>query len=160
MMHIKDQLDHQDGFRFLMESLEFCSAIGRKKLMHRLFITNSFELSMELDIQQAVCDFVESHRNGPVLAKLTELLCQTNDISNSVVALIDGNVLDDIQLFEIKKFSLISWKISQLLSENHFDWIPFHDLNLVIDTLDPEKNRLPITSFQFFSCIQSRHTFS
>ena len=143
MANIKTHIEQQSGFKFMTDELVFSSPIGRKKLMHRKFYTNAFELKMELDIQEAVCEFATKHRDTAVMAQLIEQLCHVNDISNSVVNLIDGNVLDDIQLFEVKKFSLISDKVSKLLTENGFDWIPFHDLTVVIDTLDPDKNRLP-----------------
>lgn len=143
MANIKQHIEQQSGFKFMTDELVFSSPIGRKKLMHRQFYTNAFELKMELDIQEAVCEFAQKHRDTAVMAQLIEQLCHVNDISNSVVNLVDGNVLDDIQLFEIKKFSLISDKVSKLLTENGFDWIPFHDLTVVIDTLDPDKNRLP-----------------
>lgn len=143
MANIKTHIEQQSGFKFMTDELVFSSPIGRKKLMHRQFYTNAFELRMELDIQEAVCEFVEKHHDTAVMAQLIEQLCHVNDISQSVVNLIDGNVLDDIQLFEIKKFSLISDKVSHLLMDNGFDWIPFNDLTVVIDTLDPDKNRLP-----------------
>ncbi|MBO4654985.1 MAG: hypothetical protein J5644_05535 [Bacteroidales bacterium] len=143
MANIKQHIEQQSAFKFMTDELQFASAVGRKKLMHKQFLTNPFELKMELDIQEAVCEFAEKHHNTAVMAQLIEQLCHVNDISQSVVNLIDGNVLDDIQLFEIKKFSLISDKVSKLLMDNGFDWIPFHDLTLVIDTLDPDKNRLP-----------------
>lgn len=143
MANIKQHIEQQSGFKFMTDELVFSSPIGRKKLMHRQFLTNPFELRMELDIQEAVCEFTAKHRDTAVMAQLIEQLCHVNDISNSVVNLIDGNVLDDIQLFEVKKFSLISDKVSKLLMDNGFDWIPFHDLTVVIDTLDPDKNRLP-----------------
>lgn len=143
MANIKQHIEQQSAFKFMTDELVFSSPIGRKKLMHRKFYTNAFELKMELDIQEAVCEFAREHRDTAVMAQLIEQLCHVNDISNSVVNLIDGNVLDDIQLFEVKKFSLISDKVSKLLMDNGFDWIPFHDLTVVIDTLDPDKNRLP-----------------
>ena len=143
MASIKQHIEQQSAFKFMTDELQFASAVGRKKMMHRQFLTNPFELRMELDIQEAVCQFAEKHHNTAVMAQLIEQLCHVNDISQSVVNLIDGNVLDDIQLFEVKKFSLISDKVSKLLMDNGFDWIPFHDLTLVIDTLDPDKNRLP-----------------
>jgi DNA mismatch repair ATPase MutS len=143
MANIKTHIEQQGGFKFMTDELVFSSPVGRKKLMHRQFYTNAFELKMELNIQEAVCEFATKHRDTAVMAQLIEQLCHVNDISNSVVNLVNGNVLDDIQLFEVKKFSLISDKVSKLLTENGFDWIPFHDLTVVIDTLDPDKNRLP-----------------
>lgn len=143
MVKIKEQIVQQSAFQFMTDELQFSSPMGRKKLLHRRFLTDPFELQMELEIQQAVVDFIETHHDTPVLAHLTEQLCQVNDISQTFVNLVDGNTLDDIQLFEVKKFSLICWKVAKLLNDNGFDWIPFHDLSVVIDTLDPEKNRLP-----------------
>lgn len=143
MVKIKEQIAQQSGLRFLTDELQFHSPMGRKKLLHRRFLTDPFELKMELEIQKAAVDFVEKHRNTAVMAQLSEQLCQVNDISQTFVNLIDGTTLDDIQLFEVKKFSLICWKIAKLLNDNGFDWIPFNDLSIVIDTLDPDKNRLP-----------------
>lgn len=143
MVKIKEQIEIQKGLKFMVDELNFCSPMGRKNLMHRRFLTNPFELQMELDIQEAVSNFASKYHNTPILAQLTEQLCQVNDISQTFVNLIDGTVLDDIQLFEVKKFSLIVQKVSKLLFNNGFDWIPFHDMSLVIDTLDPDKNRLP-----------------
>lgn len=139
MVKIKEQIVQQSAFQFMTDELQFSSPMGRKKLLHRRFLTDPFELQMELEIQKAVVDFIETHHDTPVLAHLTEQLCQVNDISQTFVNLVDGNTLDDIQLFEVKKFSLICWKVAKLLNDNGFDWIPFHDLSVVIDTLDPER---------------------
>ncbi len=143
MAKIKTHIEQQSAFQFMTDELQFSSPMGRKKLLHRRFLSDPFELQMELEIQQAVVDFIETHHDTSVMAQLIEQLCQVNDISQTFVNLVDGNTLDDIQLFEVKKFSLICHKVSKLLNDNHFDWIPFHDLSVVIDTLDPEKNRLP-----------------
>lgn len=153
-MHtVKEEIIRQSGFQFFVENMEFCSPLGRKELLHRSFLTDARKLVMLFDMQEALCHFIEQQQNTAIYAQLIEQMCQLNDISNTLDLLDKGAVLDDIQLFEIKKFSLISLKVSALLNENGFNILPFNDLTLVIDALDPDKNRLP--HFYIYSSYQA-----
>lgn len=153
MHKVKDEINRQNGFRFFMENLEFCSPMGRKKLFDRSFQTDPAKLSDLLNLQDDVCRFVDIYTDTKTLAQLVEQLCQLNDISKTIDSLGNGTVLDDIQLFEIKKFCLISLKVSTLLNDSNFNALYFHDLTIVVDALDPEKNRLP--HFYIYSSYQA-----
>lgn len=153
-MHtVKEEINRQNGFHFLMENLEFCSPLGRKNLFCRSFQTDPTKLADILNLQDEVCHFVDKYKESQTLARLIEQLCQLNDISKTIDSLGNGTVLDDIQLFEIKKFCLISWRVSTILLDNGFDCLHFHDLAIVIDALDPEHNRLP--HFYIYSSYQA-----
>ncbi|MEG1555434.1 MAG: hypothetical protein RR356_01760, partial [Bacteroidales bacterium] len=143
MKTFKTLISQMSGLRFVYEHLKISSGIGRKRVLNQPFIKDEFVLKMEFDLLEEINRFVLENENGTLIPDLQTQLGQLNDISQTLTNLINEQVLDDIQLFEIKKGSLISWQISKLLQQANFDLLPFHDLMEVIDLLDPEKTRIP-----------------
>jgi DNA mismatch repair ATPase MutS len=135
------------GLRFIYENLKINSNIGRKYLLSQEFINNELILKHELQILSDITDFFD--KNTEIIKDICSLLEQINDIHGSINNLANQQVLDDIELFEIKKFSIISEKITDKLLRSHFDTIRFFDLTPIIDILDPEKTR--ILSFYIYS---------
>ena len=64
------------------------------------------------------------------------------DISGTI-KILSGKMLNDIELFEIKHFALLAESIRELVEELNITFIEIPTLTTVIDTLDPEKKRIP-----------------
>jgi len=125
------------------------SGIGRNKLLNSEILIKEFELKHSFAGLAETVEFVSNKKNKDCLNKLAHHLYEINDIYLSIKNLTTPHIPDDIELFEIKKFSIISQKISDLLETNGYFQIMLRDLTDVIDILDPEHTRIP--SFYIYS---------
>ncbi|MDD3739820.1 MAG: DNA mismatch repair protein MutS [Bacteroidales bacterium] len=145
MRTFKQHIAENSGLRFIYENLNIKSSIGRKNLLNSKFITERDELETLFScISKAI-----NYLNTENYKKLSHYLCEINDISSSLKILSEKNNLDDIALFEIKKFALVSEKIKESFEKSCFNDIIIFDLIDVINVLDPEKSRIP--SFYIYS---------
>jgi DNA mismatch repair ATPase MutS len=138
----------------MYEDLKLNSSIGRKYILNQELITDEFILKVELGNLSAMYDFVINDQNAITLTKVCDLLKQINDIHSTINNLHSRRILDDIELFEVKKFGILSQKITDELNYAGFDILLFHDLNNIIDILDPEQTRIP--SFYIYSGYDER----
>lgn len=146
---LRNYINEVSGLRFIYENLKLNSGIGRNKLLNSVFLVKEFELKNAFGNLSETFDFVKDKKKSDCLTKSTHLLYEINDINATIKNLQMSRVLDDIELFEIKKFSLISQQINKLLQASGFYIIMLHDLTDVIDILDPEKTGIP--SFYIYS---------
>ncbi len=154
MNNFKHHINDNQGLRFIYEHLNICSAAGRKYLLSQRFLTRPFELQMELDILEIATEFVSNAENTKALLITQRRLSQLNDIHQTIHNLRSAQTLDDIELFEIKNFCMISDSICHTLDENNFDILPFHNLHNIVEIMDPEHNG--IQSFYIYSAYDEK----
>ena len=154
MQTLKYHINENRGLRFIYEKMEICSAAGRKRLLAQQFITSDFELQMELNTLEFFTDFVRNRENAKCIVTIQHRLYCLNDIHQTIHNLRSAQVLDDIELYEIKNFSMTSQDICKTLEESGVDILPFHDLSKVVETLDPEHNG--IQSFYIYSAYDEK----
>lgn len=154
MNNFKQHINDNQGLRFIYEHLNICSAAGRKRLLSQRFHTRPFELQMELDILEIATEFVSNADNAKALVLTQRRLSQLNDIHQTIHNLRSAQTLDDIELYEIKNFCMISDSICHTLAESNFDILPFHDLHNIVEILDPEHNG--IQSFYIYSAYDEK----
>lgn len=142
MMNFKTCMNQMSGLRYVYEQLELQSSIGRRRMLNQRFIIDSFALQMEIEILSTVIQLLSDNTQTSVFNNICLKLHQINDIQQTISNLRSGQVLDDIQLFEIKKFAILSQNIVDEIHKSKFSILPFFDLTDVIDILDPEKNRI------------------
>lgn len=139
------------GLRFIAEALELQSGIGRQHLMKQPFMTLHDEISRHYDKVDEIINLLISHNQsvsdkGDSLQKIEDIkhaLSEVHDISGTLSALQSGMVLDDIGLFEVKRFALITKRISDYLYELNSAIIKFSDTENVLRILDPERQNAP-----------------
>lgn len=149
MKTFKNYINEISGLRFIYDNLKLNSGIGRNKLLNSEILIKEFELKHAFAGLTETVEFVRNEKNKDCLERLAHYLYEINDIHSSIKNLTTPHIPDDIELFEIKKFSLLSQKISKLLEANGYFQIMLRDLTEVIDILDPEKTRIP--SFYIYS---------
>lgn len=141
MKTFKTFIAEYSNFRFVYENLNISSSLGRKTLLNAEIFTDKTTLQREFDVLE---QFLMLYKN--ILSKhsdiLHHILSQISDISVSIKNVKSGETVDDIQLFEIKKFSILSQKLSDLLKDTSCEVIKFHDLKNVIKILDPDNTGL------------------
>ena len=143
MKSFKTSLQHVNGLKYIYEDLQLLSPIGRKRLLHQTFITDVPSLQKELDLLEESISFLQQKSNVSVIESVNHILQQINDISSTITRLSKKQVLDDIELFEIKKFCLLAQQIANLLHSSEYHTISLTDSEPVIELLDPEHTRIP-----------------
>lgn len=154
MNTFKIALQKINGLKFLYEDLHFQSSVGRKKLLNQHFITDAALLKKELDLLEESLRFLQQENHAGVVNSVKMSLQQINDISTTIARLGQKQVLDDIELFEIKKCCLFTQQIMNQLQDSGFTAISLSDPEPVIDLLDPEKTRIP--HFYIYSAYDSK----
>lgn len=149
MKTFKSYINEISGLRFIYENLKLNSGIGRKYLLAQNYINDEFKLKVEFGNLSGIIEFLAKNENVKTINNVCNYLQQVNDIHSTIKNIDKGRVLDDIELFEVKKFAILSQNILKDLLTQYFDVLPFHDLEEVIDILDPEKTRIP--SFYIYS---------
>lgn len=140
---IKQAIQQISGFKYIIDSLNILSSIGRKQLLSLPFLTEKEDVERALAETETACKIVNARENEKPLSMLLTKLMQLRDISGTIQILSTKNVLNDIELFEIKHFALLAESIREYVTELKITFIHIPSLITVIDTLDPEKKRIP-----------------
>lgn len=138
MITFKEQLKNVNGLQYVYDNLSLNTQIGKSLLLNQQLITDENRLQIELDNVEKTVHFVESYHI--VTREIVSLLQEINDIGQTIANLKNLQVLDDIELFELKKFAINSQKIRDLLTSSDYDCIPLFDLSRIIQSLDPENS--------------------
>ncbi len=142
-MQIKQGIQQISGFKYIIDSLNVLSSIGRKQLLAMPFLTDKADIEIALTETETACQIANKKENEKSLSILSTKLMQLRDISGTIKILSGKNVLNDIELFEIKHFALLAESIRELVEELKITFIEIPILTTIIDTLDPEKKRIP-----------------
>jgi hypothetical protein len=99
-------------------------------------------LVKELDNLETVIRCVEARSKA--LGELERVFCRVKDIRNTVSRLVNGIILDDVELYEIKCFSMLVEELITVYEEFRLSLstIDFISLKQVIDVLDPDDKKI------------------
>ena len=111
--------------------------------MNQPFITDTDTLSAEHEHLSAVMALWQDTTHRPVFSHLSQQIHQLNNIAPTLSALENGAVLDDIQLFEIKKTAILTNFIAQDVNKLGISWLEYHPMEEVVTILDPEHTFIP-----------------
>lgn len=142
-MLFKDALNQVEGFRYLLEWITPQSEAGRKRLYGLSFMTDAGELEAEYQKIEQVMGAIWPDYTMDIEDVEHFELHRLKDIGGTLDRLKAGEVLGDIELFEIKEFALLSLEIRQLMVEKGLSVFRLADLAEVVDILDPERLRMP-----------------
>jgi len=142
-MLFKNTFERNPALHFVYEQLQLVSNLGRNRLLNLPFCTEAERLQSEFELLAAT---VELFNNESYRTKITNIrthLHQVNDIRPTLSALQEGTVLDDIQLFEIKKTAILTRKIADDLAAIGYSSLSLESTSPVLVLLDPEHTNIP-----------------
>lgn len=142
-MKLKEAIESISGFKYMMDLLHLHSAVGRKRLQDLQFLTYKEAIEKELDETAATIQKLNDKQLNNTFSILIAKLEQLRDIKATFSRLASGNTLNDIDLFEVKHFAILSESIRTIVEELHLEFIRIPKLISPIDILDPEKKRIP-----------------
>jgi dsDNA-specific endonuclease/ATPase MutS2 len=142
-MLFKSAFEQQPSLRFVYENLQFDSSLGRQHLLNLPFQTDADALAAEFDQLETMIALWQEEKNRPTLSHLRQQIHQLNNIAPTLLSLANGAVLDDIQLFEIKKTAILTKMIALDVDKLDIKWLHYEPLDEVIAILDPEHTHIP-----------------
>lgn len=142
MTTLRSIIDNVNGMRYMVESLELCSSLAKRHLLSSEYLYAEQSLAKEIENVSEMFLIIKKAENATIIEKLRMKLMHILDIKGSLKNIANASVLDDIQLFEVKRFALLSSEISSILSSIDYKTIVLPSLEKVIDILDPDKQRI------------------
>jgi dsDNA-specific endonuclease/ATPase MutS2 len=144
------------GFSFVMDRLEVMTPFGleernnirpfRKEEKHKLLLElNNIEVIVK-----------EILKNKELLGEIERAFCRVKDIRNTVKRCKEKVTLDDVELYEIKYFSILVEEIMSAYKKFNLviEGIKFNALTEAVNILDPENKKIP--TFYIYDCYSDR----
>ena len=142
MTTLRSIIDKVNGMRYMVESLELCSSLAKRHLLSSEYLYAEESLAKEIENVDEMFSIAKDAVNTDLIEKLKMKLGHILDIRGSLNNIANAAVLDDIQLFEVKRFALLVSEINELLSSIDYKTVVLPSLEKVIDILDPDKKRI------------------
>lgn len=140
-MTLGNAIHQQIGLRYITGLLKLHSSAGRQRMLSQTFVTDAAGLEKEFNLLSEVVECLKKPEYQDTINNIVQGLMQLHDIQGTLKNLSGRNVLDDIELFEVKRFALISEEIGKQLNILNYSGINIPPLHEVIELLDPENNR-------------------
>ena len=142
-MKIKEAIEHISGFKYVINALNIHSSAGRKILYALPFLKVLEEITLEIEKTEWLINEMREETFSQKVALTQMKLGELRDIANTISRLRYNNTLDDIELFEVKHLAILADSIDKELSELKLPFISIPDLTSVIETLDPQRKKIP-----------------
>ncbi len=137
-MQLKNVIESPCGLRYMIDQLELQSGYARRWLLDTEMMTRAEDIVACYDALHHFVEFVERVDKihiDTLLFKLQGL----KDIRTTIRNLAGKQVLDDIELFEVKHLAILAGDVAKLLKQHDLDSVvAIPPLDQVINVLDPD----------------------
>lgn len=137
-MQLKNVIESPCGLRYMIDQLELQSGYARRWLLDTEMMTRAEDIVACYDALHHFVEFVERVDKihiDTLLFKLQGL----KDIRTTIRNLAGKQVLDDIELFEVKHLAILAGDVAKLLKQHDLDSVvAIPPLDQVINILDPD----------------------
>ena len=127
----------------MIDKLEIQSGLAKRVLNTLPYLRTAEAIAQELDKTEVTRNILQTSELTDTITKIKVKLMQVKDIRGTANRVTESQVLDDIELFELKAFSLLVVEIRELLLSANITVVTLPDLEPVVNILDPEKMRIP-----------------
>ena len=142
-MFLRSAIEEINGFRFMIDKLEIQSGLAKRILNTLPYLHTPETIAQELDKTEVMRNILQTSELTDTITKIKVKLMQVKDIRGTANRVTESQILDDIELFELKAFSLLAMEIRELLLSANITVVSLPDLEPVVNILDPEKMRIP-----------------
>ena len=138
----KEQRD-QVGFSFVLDKLEITTPFGleERKNIKPFKASEIDELTYELNNLEIIIKSMNSQIQK--YNAVERILCKFKDIRNSIKRCSGDETLDEIELYEIKYFSILVTELKNAIDKLHLNIqeVHIHSLEGLVSILDPQGDR-------------------
>jgi len=139
-MPLSRDLIESCGFDYILSLLEVQSPLGRKYIKNLSFMVQQDEIATEIHKTKAFIRFASQNRS--MQEEFSKIIGHVKDISQTCHKLELKETLDDVQLFEIKIFSMLCSRLEEYIPE-YMDFLNLKNLKEVFALLDPVNLCMP-----------------
>lgn len=140
-MNLREAIDTIPMLGRLVEQMQTLSAPGRRELYASPWLTKKSLIDRELDANSQILSLYNTAPEQ--LETIQRALMEMKEIRGTIARLKSREVLDDIELFELKAAALTATELRRLLLLSGVDCVEIPDLSAVVDLLDPQHTRVP-----------------
>ncbi|MGB9679758.1 MAG: MutS-related protein [Thermoanaerobacteraceae bacterium] len=142
---LNDKERKQIGFNYILDKLIILTPFGyeEKKNLRPFLKHEKLLLIKEYNNIKTIITKMES--NKKIFHDIERILFKFKDIRNSIIRCKNLAILDEVELYEIKVFSMLIEDLRILLNrlKLDIDEIDLFSLEKVVELLDPENKRMP-----------------
>lgn len=142
-MLLKDVLTIESGLKYCIDELNIQSGVGRNYLMNLRWKTTPQDLEWEWTFVEEIVKQMQNNETAKLVGNIQHKLSGIHNIKQTIQNIENGDLLDDVQLFEVKNLALLSIEIASLAKEAGLDLLfLIPDLSEVAVILDPDRNNI------------------
>ncbi len=141
-MTIKDVNIISKSFKYLIDNLHIRSSVSRNIFLMQKFNTDKVNINESLNKIEFILSKIKEDKS--IINKISLKFLKLRDIKGTIKNLSDNRVLDDIELFEIKSFAILSTEINELCNSANIDIFDIPSLKKVVEILDPDGSNIPM----------------
>ena len=112
---LRSAIEEIKGFRFMIDKLEIQSGLAKRILNTLPYLHTPEAIAQELDKTEVMRNILQTSAQTDTITKIKVKLMQVKDIRGTANRVTELQVLDDIELFELKAFSLLVVEMRELL---------------------------------------------
>lgn len=143
-MLLRDKLQSDPGFQYIIDALNLISAAGRRALLDFPFLTTPEDVNAELDNLETVIGVVSVTDNLHTVSEIKHHLMCLHDSQGTVANLSQHSVINEVELFEVKNIAYTAAAVSRSAEPLGLKEIfSLPDLSDVFSLLDPDNTGLP-----------------
>ena len=140
MKFLDKQQRDQVGFSFVLDKLGITTTYGleERKNIKPFKASEISKLTHELNSIESIIKSMTT--NTSEYNQIGRIFCKLKDIRNSIKRCSKSEILDEVELYEIKYFSILVTELKNVLDKLHLDIEEVHlnSLDKVISILDPQ----------------------
>lgn len=144
MKFLDDEQRFQVGFSFVMDQLRIITPYGaeEKRNIKPYKISEDISLKKELDDVENVINHMKLYDSD--FNDIERIFHKVKDIRNTVKRVKNCEVLDEVELYEIKYISMLLEELKYILTKINLgiEKINLYSLEKVVDILDPENKKM------------------
>lgn len=150
---LRTKLKENPGLQFVVDQLELMSTVGRRDLLDTPWFTQADALLAEMDHLQRTIDLWQQAQ--PQIGIIRHQLMMTHDIENTIRSLQNHELINEVELFEIKKLARLCNETQRAATAMGLDDVlAMPDLRPVFALLDPDHTG--IVSFYIYDSYHPR----
>ena len=154
-MRIKDFIKQDPGFQFVIDNMELMSSAGRRVMLDAEFVADGAALEGRWALLQKTIEAAANPDNARPMNDLRHCMMQLHDLHGTLTALASHQVLDEVELFEVKLLAHLGAKSAvAIASLGLSDDLPLPDLSDVASLLDPDATG--VVHFYIYDSYDSR----
>ncbi len=142
MKFLDNEQRNQIGFSFVIDRLGITTSYGleERKNIKPFKASEINKLTHELNNLENIIESMRVHTEE--YNQIGRILCKLKDIRNSIKRCSETETLDEVELYEIKYFSILVAELKNVLDKLHLDIeeVQLNSLEEITSLLDPQEN--------------------